>query len=322
MKTRRRISFLVVCFVLILAMALVLTGCPDAGIDPPGDDSLSDDNGDSVVDMAAIPGITVPTGGDTPATTITETDQYTGTVSWSPDDDPFKYGTEYTATITLTAKSGYTLTGVEANFFTVDGADTVTHDADSGVVTAVFPVTYSIGDTGPSGGLVFYENPDYATDGWRYLEAAPAGWSGTTDDPTYIFGYYRLTDDGTNMAVGTEIGIGTGKANTQKLVDAMESAAYSSWDGSARTEEYAARMCAEYQEGEHANWFLPSNDELKLMYENLHKKNLGGFSDHFYWSSSEYNGPNAWSQNFSEGRQYFISRSILNALRVRPVRAF
>src|SRR5262249_36294331 len=32
---------------------------------------------------------------------------------------------------------------------------------------------YEIGDTGPAGGLIFYENPNYAADGWRYLEAAP-----------------------------------------------------------------------------------------------------------------------------------------------------
>ena len=32
---------------------------------------------------------------------------------------------------------------------------------------------YSPGDTGPAGGLIFYVNPNSATDGWRYLEAAP-----------------------------------------------------------------------------------------------------------------------------------------------------
>src|SRR5579862_2233264 len=32
---------------------------------------------------------------------------------------------------------------------------------------------YAIGDTGPAGGLIFYENPKYLAEGWRYLEAAP-----------------------------------------------------------------------------------------------------------------------------------------------------
>ena len=34
-------------------------------------------------------------------------------------------------------------------------------------------VEYAIGDTGPAGGFIFYENPNYKVDGWRYLEAAP-----------------------------------------------------------------------------------------------------------------------------------------------------
>src|SRR5207249_5347840 len=29
---------------------------------------------------------------------------------------------------------------------------------------------YAIGDIGPAGGFIFYENPNYARDGWRYLE--------------------------------------------------------------------------------------------------------------------------------------------------------
>lgn len=36
---------------------------------------------------------------------------------------------------------------------------------------------YNIGDTGPAGGLIFYINPNYETDGWRYLEAAPGDQS-------------------------------------------------------------------------------------------------------------------------------------------------
>ena len=88
-------------------------------------------------------GVTAPVVGETPATTITVTDQYTGTVAWSGtlNGDKFAASTDYTATITLTAKTGYTLTGVAENFFTVAGATTATNPADSGVVTVVFPTT-------------------------------------------------------------------------------------------------------------------------------------------------------------------------------------
>jgi hypothetical protein len=93
----------------------------------------------TVINIAAIPGITIPVAGATPVTTITATTQYTGTVSWSPNHATFTAKTAYTATITLTPKMGYTLTGVAANFFTVTGATSVSNSANSGVITAVFP---------------------------------------------------------------------------------------------------------------------------------------------------------------------------------------
>ena len=94
-----------------------------------------------VINIAAIPGVTAPVAGATPVTAITETAQYTGAVTWSGNPVTFAYNTTYTATITLTAKPGFTLTGVGANFFTVVGATTVSNPANSGVITATFPAT-------------------------------------------------------------------------------------------------------------------------------------------------------------------------------------
>ena len=97
------------------------------------------------VNISAISGIIVPVTGQTPVSTITQTAQYTGTVTWSPAHNSFEASTIYTATITLTAKTGYTLTGVNGNFFTVAGATSVSNSANSGVVTAVFPATAASG---------------------------------------------------------------------------------------------------------------------------------------------------------------------------------
>jgi hypothetical protein len=59
--------------------------------------------------------ITAPTKGAIPATSVLnpEQDRFTeGTVTWLPNDNPFKPNTEYTATVTLTAKSGFTFAGL------------------------------------------------------------------------------------------------------------------------------------------------------------------------------------------------------------------
>ncbi len=113
-----------------------------------------------VIDNATILGVTVPVGGATPVPGITETDQYWGEVTWSPETEAFDVGTVYTATINLTPYYGYTLTGVAENFFTVEGATTVTNPADSGVITAVFPaVPPENGSCGSSSGQYISEEP-------------------------------------------------------------------------------------------------------------------------------------------------------------------
>ena len=98
---------------------------------------------DAKISIAEIPGVTAPVTGGTPVTTPIETAQYTGTVVWNESPATFAGDTVYTATITITPKSGFTLDGVAANLFTVDGA-TATNTANSGVVIAVFPKTTAL----------------------------------------------------------------------------------------------------------------------------------------------------------------------------------
>lgn len=114
-------------------------------------------SGATVINTAAIAGVTAPVAGATPVTTTTAGTGYTGAVTWSPAvSGTFAYNTAYTATITLTPATGYTLTGVAANFFTVAGA-TATNVANTGVVTAAFSATTATLPAGyiTSGGLTW-----------------------------------------------------------------------------------------------------------------------------------------------------------------------
>lgn len=120
--------------------ALAFGACDDGS----GDSDNGGAAGDEVVTIAAIPGVVAPVRGEAPATAAIDTEQYTGTIIWSPDDNPFTATTVYTVNIVLTAKDGFTLTGVAENFFTVAGAETVTNAADSGEVTAVFAATGAV----------------------------------------------------------------------------------------------------------------------------------------------------------------------------------
>ena len=158
--------------------------------------------------------------------------------------------------------------------------------------------TYTIGGKGPAGGWIFYDK-GYYSDGWRYLEAGPR------DIGSYVWG-----DEG---SFGTLTGIGTGKKNTE-IIASM----------STSRKNNAAKACLEYN-GDYDwydDWFLPSKDELNLMYTNLKQKKLGDFVEGYYWSSSEYSSYSgrAWLWCFYPGNLYGSSRD--NNYRVRPIRAF
>ena len=97
---------------------------------------------DIVINIPSIQGVIVPVTGEIPVEVVSETAQYTGSVTWSPAvNDVFLGSIKYTAVITLTPKSGFTLDGVASNFFTVQGAEKVSNSANSGTVTAEFPET-------------------------------------------------------------------------------------------------------------------------------------------------------------------------------------
>lgn len=100
--------------------------------------TFDSNTGEETVTDLAIEDAICPINGAAPVTEIAETEEYTGTIAWTDSPDSFAPGTEYTATITLTAKEGYTFAGLFANAFTIPGAKSVTSGAGSGTITAVF----------------------------------------------------------------------------------------------------------------------------------------------------------------------------------------
>ena len=156
--------------------------------------------------------------------------------------------------------------------------------------------TYNIGDTGPAGGIVFYVYGG----GKHGLEAAPgdqsvgARWCSTSDDITGATG----------------LAVGDGQANTAAILAGC----------TGGTTGIAAQLASEYSVNDYTDWFLPSKDELALMYTELHLNGVGGFASLYYWSSSQGNSYFAWNQDFFNGFQGNGNKIV--TLRVRAVRAF
>ena len=84
--------------------------------------------------------------------------------------------------------------------------------------------------------------------------------------------------------------------------------------------EYSAKLCQDYESNGYSDWFLPSRDELKLMYINLKVQGLGGFSKDRYWSSSDRSAYSTWYQSFDSWEQDRNGRG--SVVRVKPMRAF
>ena len=163
-------------------------------------------------------------------------------------------------------------------------------------------VTYALYDIGPAGGYIFYDKGSFSN-GWRYLEAAPASTEWTE----------KNWSSSRRLIGGTKTGIGTGQSNTTKIVIYLKS--------QGETDRVAAQLCDSLVYGGYTDWFLPSRDELNLMYENLYLNGLGGFAKYgYHWSSSESNAYYAWRQYFDLGFQDCGIK--YGTLRVRAVRAF
>ena len=162
-----------------------------------------------------------------------------------------------------------------------------------------------IGDT-YQGGIIFYLDGNGGG-----LLVAP------TDQSSGEWGCYGTAISG---ADGTAIGTGT-----QNTIDI---------EAGCTTAGTAADICANLTLGGYSDWFLPSKDELNLMWTNLadsdgdgvnngvtDPNNIGGFASSLYWSSSEYANDVAWGQYFSIGFQnYNFNKS--GFYFVRAVRAF
>jgi len=82
---------------------------------------------------------------------------------------------------------------------------------------------------------------------------------------------------------------------------------------------YAAQLCANYIGGDYADWYLPSEHELNLLY--LQETVVGGFAGSYYWSSTESDdGTFAWGKDFRTGGRISLNKDF--TYYVRAIRAF
>ena len=154
--------------------------------------------------------ITAPATGATPQTTLTDNGQYSATITWSSSPVTFASVTAYTATVSITADANYTLSGVAANFFTVNGnAATSGNAINAGSFTYLFPktnATVSFNASGGSGSMADEKhNVASALDSNTFVFAGYTftGWNTVADGSGTAYGdgaSYPFTEDATLYA--------------------------------------------------------------------------------------------------------------------------
>nr|WP_315029008.1 hypothetical protein [uncultured Chryseobacterium sp.] len=161
------------------------------------------------------------------------------------------------------------------------------------------------GAIGASGGYVFYDKGEI-TDGWRYLEAAPANLTSNGSDKVQWGCPFDIVNQ-------TQSAMGSGPANTTRILSQCSDA------------NSAAKLCDTYAVNGLTDWFLPSEEELMAFFKsakNVYNIASNNVSQKYYWSSTEVPGSN--QVKILEGYNGYMwsYTKDYNMVRVRPFRRF
>lgn len=151
--------------------------------------------------------------------------------------------------------------------------------------------TYTAGQPGPFNGLIAFAKDTYS-EGWKYIEIS------TSD---LLQEEWGCTTASIGLASNDEIG--TGLMNSIAIANYHQGINYfanpnlcSNLNNGTVTAK-SALLSAPTQ----LNWFLPSIEELQLMYTNLHLNGQGNFENTIYWSSTQATSNTAYGLDFNTG---------------------
>lgn len=182
---------------------------------------------------------------------------------------------------------------------------------------AKYEALYTVGGKGPNGGYIIYENPNYdeksTTNNWKYLEVAEKDFDvNSASSGSASSGSVTTTTKfawGSSGTVESATTVGSGSKNTENMSKQGSSVAKEVW-GKTYT-------------GGTTDWFIPSKEELELVYKVLKAKGIS--LQGTYWSSSAVDTDKAYAVAFDATSATVGSATAkdrTDQYKVRLVRAF
>jgi hypothetical protein len=174
---------------------------------------------------------------------------------------------------------------------------------------------YKIGDIGQAKGLVFYDKGNY-TAGWRYMEVA------LTD-----LGFFEWGCLGSQILNADSVEIGTGFYNSVVITnyhdDLLKYYLNPAVCNMMNNGTVVSKNALLLELNNYKDWSLPSKEELKLVYENLHLQSVGSFSNSKYWTSSQIDADNVVTIDFKTGIEAPQNKiPVPNNIKARAIRYF
>lgn len=282
-------------------------------------------------------------------------------------DGALSFSVLNTAGVFSSTQNGFTVSTIDTSTFTINFTTPVALSRDvtrvtietSNALPAQMVVTYSVGDVGPGGGIIYYVDANGFNCGTgftstgsptgglcKYLEVALNTWDGSASTPVdprkQLIVTSGLRNDNPGIvneatAYNNAASIGLGYKNTLAIIQVENNAAN------------AAASVRAFNGGGKSDWYLPTTSELNLLCQwargitqNVAVKCSGGNNNRIwdidsgitngasdpvsfnsfkaYWTSSEDSGL-AWVQYLNtSGNQDLNGRGDGN--NVRPIRAF
>jgi len=206
-------------------------------------------------------------------TAPTEKDSIPGTFSYATANSTIASISGSSATTNTLGSVSITATFTPTSTDLYEGASTsITLTV---VLSCALRGSCSVGDTGPGGGIVFYDAGSTLSWG-RYLEAAPSNWSGGADSST-VAAFCLI--DGVVQTIVTGYSdntYGGGRTNTDSFVN------------TAGCNGGAVFLAKSYGGGGKSDWYLPNGTELDKMWAQrtaISMTDVAGLWG--YWGSNE-----------------------------------